>query len=291
MVHLLVDLTGKKRIGSSMMFQQLDTMGLKGLNNKVACRYYFPGMQKYVAEYVKNCLDCNRYEAVNQKPIGLLRTPVYVQRFKILAIDLFGPLPDTSSGKKWIFFVEDTSTKGVELFALEEATSVNCDDVTHDLRVLIDNDNFVPEITPYLKRFARLTAEIKDHVEQKQDKRKAYYDRRRQVFYNPVVTNRSPTTYNIADPAEPDGILGTYHSSALRAYEIPVARDSGTVAPLRRRDRPKKFPADSSPRRRPPLTMPHCYLMELFGISIKVLGIFIGCLGILIQLNIRASEF
>ncbi|GBL75987.1 hypothetical protein AVEN_234304-1 [Araneus ventricosus] len=38
------------------------------------------------------------------------------------------------------------------------------DDVTHDLRALIDNDNFVAEITPNLKRFARLTAEIKDHV-------------------------------------------------------------------------------------------------------------------------------
>ncbi|GBM01089.1 hypothetical protein AVEN_136640-1 [Araneus ventricosus] len=58
------------------------------------------------------------------------------------------------------------------------------DDATHDLRALIYNDNFVAEITPYLKRFARLSAEIKDHVEQKQDKRKTYYDRRRrQAFY------------------------------------------------------------------------------------------------------------
>ncbi|KAF8763666.1 ALK tyrosine kinase receptor like protein [Argiope bruennichi] len=119
------------------------------------------------------------------------------------------------------------------------------------------------EITPYLKRFAHLTAEIKDHVEQKQGKRKTYYDRRRrQVFYkqgdlvwvtlNPVcksqnkksrkfmtmrerpylvITNRSPPTYDITDPAKPDGVLGTYYSSALRACELPVARDSGIVAP------------------------------------------------------------
>ncbi|GBM38926.1 hypothetical protein AVEN_271041-1 [Araneus ventricosus] len=60
------------------------------------------------------------------------------------------------------------------------------DDVAPDLRALIDNDNFVDEITPYLKIFARLIAEIKDHVEQKQDKSKKYYDRRRrQAFYNP----------------------------------------------------------------------------------------------------------
>ncbi|KAF8794855.1 hypothetical protein HNY73_002777 [Argiope bruennichi] len=65
-----------------------------------------------------------------------------------------------------------------------------------------------------------------------------------------VVTNRSPTTYDIADPAKPDEVLGTYHNSALRAYELPVARDSGIVSPLRRCGRPKKFCADSSPRRR-----------------------------------------
>ncbi|GBN57854.1 hypothetical protein AVEN_30145-1 [Araneus ventricosus] len=53
-------------------------------------------MLKYIAEYVKNCRDCNRYK------------------------------PKTLSGKKWIFLVEDTSTKWVELFALKEATSVNC---------------------------------------------------------------------------------------------------------------------------------------------------------------------
>ncbi|KAF8785925.1 Retrovirus-related Pol polyprotein like [Argiope bruennichi] len=166
------------------------------------------------------------------------------------------------------------------LFAIGRELTTT-DDATHDL-ALIDNDNFVAEITPYLKRFARLTTEIKDHAEQKQDKRKAYYDhRRRQVFYKPgdlvwvtlhpvsksqnkksrkfmpkregpylVVTNRSPTTYDITDPAKPDEVLWTYHSSALRAYELPVARDSGIVAPLRRRGRPKKFHADSSPRRR-----------------------------------------
>ncbi|XP_035233490.1 protein NYNRIN-like [Stegodyphus dumicola] len=303
-------------------------------------------------------------------------------------------MPKTSSGKKWILIVKVISTKWVELFALEEATAVNCaktlveevflryghprrlisdngpqfisavmqqicnfleikqhlipvyhpqanpselknrdlkprlailvgdehnswekklplihfsmnttkcettnhtaaflqfgrdlrttDDVTHDLRTLIDKDNFVAEITPYLKRFARLTAETKGNVEQKQDTKIVYYDRRRQkvsnepcdkvwVTLHPIcrsqtrkcqkfmprregpylaVTNRSPTTYDIADPAKPDEVLGTYHSSALRAYELSVSRDSGSVAPYRRRGRPKKHISGSSPRPR-----------------------------------------
>ncbi|GFX54669.1 transposon Ty3-I Gag-Pol polyprotein [Trichonephila clavipes] len=78
------------------------------------------------AEYIKTCPECNRYKPTNQKPAGLLRTPAYAQRFETLAIDLFGPLPETPTGKKWIFIVEDTSTKWVELFALAEATAENC---------------------------------------------------------------------------------------------------------------------------------------------------------------------
>ncbi|GBN35337.1 hypothetical protein AVEN_228210-1 [Araneus ventricosus] len=65
-----------------------------------------------------------------------------------------------------------------------------------------------------------------------------------------VITNRSPTTYEIADPAKPDEVLGIYHSSALRVYELLISRDSRIAAPLRRRGRSKKYNADSSPRRR-----------------------------------------
>ncbi|GBN40844.1 hypothetical protein AVEN_204099-1 [Araneus ventricosus] len=53
------------------------------------------------------------------------------------------------------------------------------DDVTHDLRAVIENDNFVTEIPPYLKKFSQFMAQAKEVVEQQQDKRKQYADRRR----------------------------------------------------------------------------------------------------------------
>ncbi|GFU38183.1 transposon Ty3-I Gag-Pol polyprotein [Nephila pilipes] len=57
-------------------------------------------------------------------------------------------------------------------------------------------------------------------------------------------------TYEIADPANPDQVLGTYHISALKDYHEPgVERDTGPVAPLRKRGRPKKLPPGSEPRR------------------------------------------
>ncbi|GFX31892.1 gypsy retrotransposon integrase-like protein 1 [Trichonephila clavipes] len=190
---------------------------------------------------------CARFKATNQKPAGLLRTPVYSQRFEVIAIDLFGPLPQTDTGIQWIFIVEDCATKWVELFALSQASARQCattlieevfmrqlnavlerknrdlkprlailvgddhsswysklpvirfamnttvcdttghtpayllfgrelrtvDDVVQDFKSVVHNDNFVAEITPYLKRFATITEDIRERIETKQDQRKS----------------------------------------------------------------------------------------------------------------------
>ncbi|GFW16909.1 uncharacterized protein TNCV_2760371 [Trichonephila clavipes] len=75
---------------------------------------------------VKNCPDCIKYKASNQKPSGLLQTPVPAQRFETLTIDLFGPLPESKDGKRWILIIENCTTKWVELFALPNATAKEC---------------------------------------------------------------------------------------------------------------------------------------------------------------------
>ncbi|GFU02447.1 integrase catalytic domain-containing protein [Trichonephila clavipes] len=54
---------------------------------------------------------------------GMKKTPVYSQRFEVIAIDLFGPLPQTDSGKQWIFIVEDCATKWVELLAVSQVSA------------------------------------------------------------------------------------------------------------------------------------------------------------------------
>ncbi|GFX31235.1 transposon Tf2-8 polyprotein [Trichonephila clavipes] len=77
-----------------------DHYGVENTYRKISYRYYFQGMKKFISEYIKTCPECNRYKPTNQKPAGLLRTPAYAQRFETLAIDLFGPLPETPAGKK-----------------------------------------------------------------------------------------------------------------------------------------------------------------------------------------------
>ena len=100
--------------------------GVEKTLRRVAARFYWPTLRKDVFEFVKNCIDCQRYKPSNTKPAGLLQTPVPALRFEILAVDLVGPLPTGKTGERWILAIEDTASKWIELFALKDATAENC---------------------------------------------------------------------------------------------------------------------------------------------------------------------
>ncbi|GFW54724.1 integrase catalytic domain-containing protein [Trichonephila clavipes] len=121
-------------------------------------------------------------------------------------------------------------------------------EVVNDIRVIIQNDNFVPEITPYLKKFTKFSTQIREAVEEQQDSRKFYADKKRKAAptYEPgehvfvashplssaaqgrraklmprtdgpyvILTQRSPSSYEIASLDNPGEPLGVYHTSAL----------------------------------------------------------------------------
>ncbi|GFS66858.1 retrovirus-related Pol polyprotein from transposon 17.6 [Trichonephila clavipes] len=60
--------------------------GEEGTFQKIARRYYWTGMRKYISDYIKKCPECARFKATNQKPAGLLRTPVYFRDLKSLLL-------------------------------------------------------------------------------------------------------------------------------------------------------------------------------------------------------------
>ena len=61
-----------------------------------------------------------------------------------------------------------------------------------------------------------------------------------------IVSQRSPTTFDIAEPNDINKILGKYHVSAIKPYQERQKFQSSSlvtpVAPLRKRGRPRKVP-------------------------------------------------
>lgn len=365
--------------------------GIDRTYQKVAQSYYFTGMRRIITDYVKACIQCQRYKASNAKPPGLLQTPVMNQRNEVLAIDLFGPLPEGDQGERWILLVEDTATRWTEIFALKEATagtcarllieeffmryglprriisdngvqfvsavmrqcmsvldikqnlvplyhpesnpaerknrdlkamlaylveedhtswpkklpvirfalnSANCRttgkspayltfgremrspiEVVHDLRGIMDKENFVPQITPYLRNFLNSLAAVRERVESQQDcaKQNADISRRPSEHFKVgdlvllkshllskaskdltakffprrdgpyrIVKKVSPTTYEIANTEQPD-VIGKYHTKDITRYtgdSLPKP-----VIPKRKRGRPAKADAVLVPER------------------------------------------
>lgn len=358
-------------------------LGVERTLKKMKERYYFPQMRQYVTQYLKACDLCQAFKPSNLKPAGLLQTPVMHRRFEVLAMDLFGPLPEGSQGEKWIFLVEDVATRWVEIFPLKEATAENCAkvlieevflryglprriisdngvqfvsavmqktmlvlgitqnlipvyhpqanpaerknremksmlailvntdhqdwpknlpavrfalntgvnqgtghtaayltfarelrspiDVVQDIRAVVEAENYVPQITPYLRTFVKSLQEVRWRHEHQQDLRKAVADRSRRkgpsfregdlvLIENhahshaakgitkkftprrigPFKVSRmvTPTTFEVVD--NQGQVRGKYHSSALTPY-------SGNSEPVaaKRRGRPKSHPRRS----------------------------------------------
>ncbi|GFX14336.1 transposable element Tcb2 transposase [Trichonephila clavipes] len=169
---------------------------------------------------VKNCPDCIKYKASNQKPSRLLQTPVPAQRFESLDIDLFGPLPESKDGKRWILIIEDCTTKWVELLALPNATAKEC------AITLIEEVSTKLCITSAEQRCATKKGETNA------TQRRSLRD------FNTKISSSS-SSYEIASLDNPGAPLGVYHTSAL----TPCNNDKvKPLIPLRKRGRPPKVP-------------------------------------------------
>lgn len=143
-------------------------------------------------------------------------------------------------------------------------------DVTNDFRAVVQNENFIPEITPYLLKMNDVISVARETHEQEQDKRKERVDvKRRHIVFNvgdkvmvclhthsdaakgftskfaprrdgPYVIKevKSPTSYLVADV---DGrAIGSYHVSMLSPFTgddsqepvRPVGRRGNTQIPF-----------------------------------------------------------
>ncbi|GJR24531.1 putative reverse transcriptase domain-containing protein [Tanacetum coccineum] len=89
-------------------------------------RYWWPGMKKDIAEYVRKCLTCLKVKAEHQRPSGLLRQPeIPVWKWEGIVMDFVTKLPRTSSGHDtiWVILNEIVARHGVLISIISDHDS------------------------------------------------------------------------------------------------------------------------------------------------------------------------
>ncbi|GJZ09601.1 putative reverse transcriptase domain-containing protein [Tanacetum coccineum] len=83
--------------------------------------YWWPGMKRDIAEYIRRCLTCAKIKAEHQKPSGFLQQPEIPEwKWEKITMDFITKLPKSSSGHDTIWVVVDRLTKSAHFLPIRE---------------------------------------------------------------------------------------------------------------------------------------------------------------------------
>lgn len=90
-------------------------LGFSKTYERVRSRFFWPGLSTCVARYVASCPSCQQRKRSTSPPAGLLQPlPCPSMPFQTVGIDLYGPLPCTAAGYRWIVTAVDHLTRYAE---------------------------------------------------------------------------------------------------------------------------------------------------------------------------------
>lgn len=91
---------------------------------RIRSRFSWPGLATSVAKYVASCSICQHRKRLTSPPAGLLQpVPCPEAPFAVVGIDLYGPLPLSAGGKRWIVTAVDHLTRYAETAALPSGSA------------------------------------------------------------------------------------------------------------------------------------------------------------------------
>lgn len=86
-------------------------LGVQKLQGKVRDHFYWPGWYKDIERWCKECVDCASRKSVGQAPCAPLVSSVASYPYEQIALDIVGPLPETSQKNKYILVIGDYFSK------------------------------------------------------------------------------------------------------------------------------------------------------------------------------------
>lgn len=98
-------------------------MGIAKTTVRIAEHYYWPGMFRDIAKYVRRCESCQRYKQPQQLPPGKMQPSRNCCPWETVSTDLVGPLPRSSRGNSYLAVFQDRFTKWVQCRAIRKATA------------------------------------------------------------------------------------------------------------------------------------------------------------------------
>ena len=96
-------------------------LGIEKTHARLALLYYWPGMLRDVATYVRACKVCQQMKVEQAGPAGLMGKRVIEQPWTIVAADIVGPFPLSRAGFSYILGFQDMFTKWIEIIPLRKA--------------------------------------------------------------------------------------------------------------------------------------------------------------------------
>ena len=117
-------------------------LGIKKTADRILQRFYWPSLYRDVAKHCRSCEQCQKSSPRQTPKAPLIPLPIMETPFQRIAMDIVGPLPRSSSGKRFILVICDYATLYPEAIALRntDANTVAEELVKFFARVGVPNE-------------------------------------------------------------------------------------------------------------------------------------------------------
>jgi hypothetical protein len=86
----------------------------------IKSHYFWPGMKRYIAEYIARCMECQKVKGEHRHPAGLLQPlPIPKWKWEVVTMDFITGLPRISSLHDSNMVVVDKLTKHAHFIPLK----------------------------------------------------------------------------------------------------------------------------------------------------------------------------